>query len=510
MWLPSGFIDLSAISGTNVHIAFQYLTISTTDTRSWSVDEIEITGVGVSNPTNFNAATASSTQIDLTWNKNNNNNDVMLAWNTTNNFGTPMGTYPIGGMILGGGTVLYKGQNEFYNHTGRNPGTSYYYKAWSVDGSTIYSGGVKDSASTQFAEPSNHPTGFTAVSNGPTQITVSWTDSDAAHYLIKGSNIGYSSIVPPFDGGLQVDSLLVKNVNASVQSQVFTGLQVDSIYYFKIWPYNGTGESSNYKTNGTVPQTSARTDVLNLNIIISEVADPQDSALAKFVEVYNAGVATIDFTVSPIYLCRQSNGVGWASVQLTGTLPAGDNIVLAYVQTNVDTVRFFNAYGFLADKYSNFISGNGDDGYFLYYGGNQASGILLDAYGVINEDGTGKAWEYLDKKAVRKRNISAPNTTWTPSEWVILADSAKAKDMTPGFHKGNVTWQGTTSTNWNTKGNNWNSPSGYIPDASCNVTIPNVTNYPIVTEPSACHELQIQSGSTVSVQSTGTLLIVGP
>jgi hypothetical protein len=84
------------------------------------------------------------------------------------------------------------------------------------------------------------------------------------------------------------------------------------------------------------------------------------------------------------------------------------------------------------------------------------------------------------------------------------------KDMTPGYHKGTLTWQGTTSTNWNIKGNNWSSPYGYIPDASCNVIIPNVINYPIVTESSACNQVQIQTGSTLSIQSTGSLLIVGP
>jgi hypothetical protein len=113
---------------------------------------------------------------------------------------------------------------------------------------------------------------------------------------------------------------------------------------------------------------------------------------------------------------------------------------------------------------------------------------------------------------VRKRNVSAPNATWTESEWVILPAIALAKDMTPGFHKGTVTWLGTTSTNWNEKAANWDSPYGFIPDASCNVVIPftDVTNFPIVTETSACHDVQVESGASVSIQGTGSLLIVGP
>jgi hypothetical protein len=82
--------------------------------------------------------------------------------------------------------------------------------------------------------------------------------------------------------------------------------------------------------------------------------------------------------------------------------------------------------------------------------------------------------------------------------------------MTPGFHRGDVTWQGSSSSNWNEKGPNWNSPYGYIPDASCNVILPNVAQYPLVARPSACNELLIQSGSALSISPTGVLLIVGP
>lgn len=47
-WASSGSIDLSGISGTNVYIAFQYL--SSGSPRRWDVDEIEITGDVISTP----------------------------------------------------------------------------------------------------------------------------------------------------------------------------------------------------------------------------------------------------------------------------------------------------------------------------------------------------------------------------------------------------------------------------------------------------------------------------
>ena len=165
-------------------------------------------------------------------------------------------------------------------------------------------------------------------------------------------------------------------------------------------------------------------------------------------------------------------------------------------------------YNLTADKISGNVNGNGDDGYFLYYGTSQATGVLFDAFGVINQDGTGFAWEYEDSKATRKRTVTNPNPTWTESEWVIPA-AAATKDMTPDYHAGSITWQGTVSTSWNAKGTNWDSPNGYIPDASCVVTIPAVANSPIITEPSAVHSVEIQTGASLSIQNTGSLKIVG-
>jgi len=127
----------------------------------------------------------------------------------------------------------------------------------------------------------------------------------------------------------------------------------------------------------------------------------------------------------------------------------------------------------------------------------------------INEDGNGKSWFYEDGHAVRKRTVTSPNNSWNANEWAIVRN-LNYKNMTPDMHAADVTWQGTVSTNWNSRGNNWSGLYGWVPDASYNVSIPNVANFPIVTEPSACHLLQIQSGSTLSVQSTGSLLIVGP
>jgi hypothetical protein len=168
----------------------------------------------------------------------------------------------------------------------------------------------------------------------------------------------------------------------------------------------------------------------NGGLIISEVADPLDAANAKFVELYNASGSAIDFGTSTWYVWRQANGGSWGNVQLAGTIPAGGTFVVAYSLTTYEST-----FGKAADQYSGIISGNGDDGYFLVQGGDAVTmGTIVDAYGVIDQDGTGYAWEYLDKNAVRNADVADPNATWTVSEWTIPAGTVNAADMTPGTH----------------------------------------------------------------------------
>ena len=162
-------------------------------------------------------------------------------------------------------------------------------------------------------------------------------------------------------------------------------------------------------------------------LFISEVAEPGDNANARFVELFNASGAAIDFSAATWYLSRQANGGTWGTVQLTGTLATGATYVVAYSQT-----AYESAYGDVADQYNAIVSGNGDDGYFLYSGGDHVSGTLVDAYGVVDQDGTGFAWEYTDSQAVRNPAVTFPTSAWNASEWTIAG--AYASGMTPHDH----------------------------------------------------------------------------
>ncbi len=95
VWTNSGNVDLSAISGANVHIAFQYL--SSGNPRRWGVDEIEITGnaigafITVTNPLGGEYWEQGSAH-DITWTANNTLANVKIELTTNASAGTPAWT----------------------------------------------------------------------------------------------------------------------------------------------------------------------------------------------------------------------------------------------------------------------------------------------------------------------------------------------------------------------------------------------------------------------------------
>lgn len=238
------------------------------------------------------------------------------------------------------------------------------------------------------------------------------------------------------------------------------------------------------------------------SLFISEVADPSDVYQARFVELYNAGSSAIDFDNEVYYFSRQANAGTFESIQLKGLINAGQAYVLAQ-----DSADFYSSFGFYPNLDFFYLSGNGDDGYFLYKEGDHTSGILIDSYGEKNVDGTGEAWEYTDTKAVRIGSVTDPSSTWDSTEWHI-PESAEVEDMTPGVHGDNVSWQGTTDTDWNTKGNNWSGTYGYIPDASFNVTITSQINQPTISAEAATNNLTISSG-VLTVEASQSLRVYG-
>jgi endonuclease I len=102
-------------------------------------------------------------------------------------------------------------------------------------------------------EPTNYPENFSAHN-----IHLQWIDATGTTlpdgYLIRMSTVGFNAIQTPVDGTPVLNSSIDKNVLYGIQEAWFTNLTPNTIYYFTMYSYSGTGSDINYKTDGVIPQ----------------------------------------------------------------------------------------------------------------------------------------------------------------------------------------------------------------------------------------------------------------
>ena len=159
-------------------------------------------------------------------------------------------------------------------------------------------------------------------------------------------------------------------------------------------------------------------------VFITEIADPDNNAEARFIELYNAGPTAVDFTEGNGWqIDKYTNASATVSLtlDLTGTIPAGGFYIIAYDNT---PGTFNTVYGFAPDQLdavNNGVTGsNGDDDLVLVDG----TDAIVDFFGVPTVDNTGTCAEYEDGRAERAPSVTMGNPTFDESEWNVWADSA--------------------------------------------------------------------------------------
>ncbi|MEI6852984.1 MAG: endonuclease [Bacteroidota bacterium] len=107
-------------------------------------------------------------------------------------------------------------------------------------------------------EPTNHAASFSAHN-----LLLEWSDATGANmpdgYLIRMDSISFNNIMAPVDGVPVTENHKNKLVSYGVQQILFTNLTSNTTYYFKMYPYTGSGNVINYKTDGLVPQAQQTT-----------------------------------------------------------------------------------------------------------------------------------------------------------------------------------------------------------------------------------------------------------
>lgn len=128
------------------------------------------------NPKSFTAIPSGTTQIDLEWEKNDDDHDVIIIWSPNGVYGNLEDgvEYNIEETITGGGTVLYVGSNTTTSHTELTPSTKYYYRAYSINSTSEYTFGVGRYATTDTEYSFRAPKSLTAEVEGYKNIRLNW------------------------------------------------------------------------------------------------------------------------------------------------------------------------------------------------------------------------------------------------------------------------------------------------------------------------------------------------
>jgi len=189
-------------------------------------------------------------------------------------------------------------------------------------------------------------------------------------------------------------------------------------------------------------------------VFITELADPNDNANARYIELYNAGASTVDLSNWRIDKYTNASASVSQSLTLTGTIDAGGFYIIA---TGPADSVVFDTWGVTPDQWDpsgdNVAGSNGDDNLELY----DASNTLIDQFGVPGEDGTGTCHEFEDGRAERIATITSGNPTWNEAEWNVWADSSisgctnhtgSAQDTTDSFDPG--AWIGASAPSTDT------------------------------------------------------------
>jgi endonuclease I len=154
-------------------------------------------------------------------------------------------------------------------------------------------------------------------------------------------------------------------------------------------------------------------------ILISEMCDPRyNYNTDRFIEIYNSGSAAVDLTGWS--LVAVGNGADIFTWNLSGQIDPGEALVAGDQTT---TIAFPVDFPDEAWSYS-----NGD------WNGKVGDGAkLLDSSDVIIDFAVVDATRFENDDYVRNYGVTAPNTTYTPSEWTATPANYPT-DGSPGVH----------------------------------------------------------------------------
>ena len=218
----------------------------------------------------------------------------------------------------------------------------------------------------------------------------------------------------------------------------------------------------------------------------------------KAIELYVDG--TIDFTGYTYDLEPNGGTISYQTVDLSAFGSVSDQFV--YVVT-LGEITFNEILPGVTKIVTSSAQFNGNDYIRITDGTN-----ILDEFGVLGEDGTGKPWEYLDSY-VKRISGNTANSTFTIGEWqfgtVNELDGVDCSTLSSKVDFGGYTTTASTTPDINVSGSvsslDYYEGNGPSNEGSFNVSGSNLTSDITITAPTN-FEVSLTSGSGFSGSTT--------
>ncbi|MDX9747238.1 MAG: lamin tail domain-containing protein [Paludibacter sp.] len=347
-------------------------------------------------------------------------------------------------------------------------------------------------------EPTAHVTGFGAVEDGQNAIILDWTDAAGADgYLIKASTTSFEAIAAPVDGTPESDGTLVKNVAKELEIVEFTGLAAGTTYYFKIWPYSNSGASIDYKTDGSVPQTSAMTEaIVTPNVIITEVfgGGGNSGATLKndFIELYNTTESPVDISGWSVqYYSATGTSATVTEIPSGSIIPAKSHFLIQQAAGSGGTVDLFepNVIGTIA------MAGAG--GKVILFTTNSAQTITSSISSVTGNENFKDYLPYGASTPVWGSAMSATTNTTSATRKIVEGEYVYTQNIGNDFEVVSPTPQNTGKFQSKASGS-WGSTATW--EFTDNGTWGDATIIPT----SSTGKVNISSGTEVTIAANST------
>jgi len=251
---PSSFLQNGSIGGLDI-----FGVTSADSTISFNVNIIDL-----DDPAMFSATAVSTSEILLKWQKNGAGKPVMIAFDTTSLFGTPVNgsVYTNGSPLPGGGVVICQGADTSFMQTELVTNKRYWFKAWSVLPGNTYSAGLLRNVRTLCEPVTTLPfsEGFENSSDRP----ACWFEdnSDPAWQFIAGNGLGSMLGYPASaHSGLRnaclVDATQTSDTNTLIMPMMdvsgYSNIQLSFWLFKQKWGSRQDELNVYYRTNPALP-----------------------------------------------------------------------------------------------------------------------------------------------------------------------------------------------------------------------------------------------------------------